>query len=230
MNIVFWDIDGTLIRTSRAGLLAFEEAVEAKWHKKIDYTRIQTAGRTDYFIAQQVIEQIGGYKPGHEEIMELTGRYEQLLNKYLTTRPGLVLPSVESILNELKKQENCLSLLLTGNSRTGAEIKLAHFGLTQYFDFEQSAFCNGRCERSAIAEQGLTNAMKLQNNTEPVKIFVIGDTPNDIACGKGIGAYTIGVATGGYSKEELLHHTPWWSVDQLPEAQEFMKKLAAAEG
>lgn len=228
MNIVFWDIDGTLIRTSRAGLLAFEEAVETKWHKKIDYTQIQTAGRTDYFIAQQVIEQICGYKPAHEEIMELTGRYEALLYKYLTSRPGLVLPSIESILDELKQRENCLSLLLTGNSKTGAEIKLAHFGLTQYFDFDQSAFCNGKGERSAIAEQGLKNAMKIQPNTDSVKIFVIGDTPHDIACGKGIGAYTIGVATGGYSKEELLEHSPWWSVNQLPQVQEFMNKLETA--
>jgi phosphoglycolate phosphatase-like HAD superfamily hydrolase len=34
-------------------------------------------------------------------------------------------------------------------------------------------------------------------------VFVIGDTPHDIACGKVIGAQTIGVATGGYTVDEL---------------------------
>lgn len=228
MNIIFWDIDGTLIRTSRAGLFAFEEAVDQLWNKKVDFKLIETSGRTDYFIAEQLIEQVCGYKPAHEEIMKLTGRYEQLLAKYLEIRPGWVLPSIQNILTELKEQDDCLSLLLTGNSRTGAKIKLVHFGLAEYFDFEHSAFCNGRGERSAIAEQGLHNTQKINTGSEPLKIYVIGDTPHDIECGKGIGAYTIGVATGGYNKEQLLRCTPWWAVEELPAAQEFLGKLYMA--
>src|SRR6478735_8343067 len=34
-------------------------------------------------------------------------------------------------------------------------------------------------------------------------VVVIGDTPADVACGVGIGARAIGVATGRYSVEEL---------------------------
>jgi phosphoglycolate phosphatase len=37
---------------------------------------------------------------------------------------------------------------------------------------------------------------------------VIGDTPADIQCGRGIGARAIGVATGHYSVEELAGHDP----------------------
>ena len=35
-------------------------------------------------------------------------------------------------------------------------------------------------------------------------VVVIGDTPADIACGRGIGARAIGVATGRYSARDLL--------------------------
>lgn len=229
MNIVFWDIDGTLIRTSRAGLLAFEEAVAEKWHKKIDFTQIQTAGRTDYFIAQQIIEQICQSSPAHEEIMALTGRYEELLLKHLEERPGWVLPSVKDILIELKNREDCLSLLLTGNSRTGAEIKLGHFGIAELFDFDHSAFCDAQGDRDVIAAQGLCKARKLHCGAEPLKIFVIGDTPHDISCGKAINAYTIGVGTGNYPQEELSMYNPWWSVEQLPEAQEFLARIDGVE-
>lgn len=229
MNIVFWDIDGTLIRTSRAGLIAFEEAVAEKWQTKIDFAKIQTSGRTDYFIAQQIIEQVCQYSPDHEEIMALTGRYEELLPKHLQERPGWVLPSVKDILVELKKREDCLSLLLTGNSRTGAEIKLKHFGIAELFDFECSAFCDAQGDRDVIAAQGLCNARKLSSEIDPSKIFVIGDTPHDISCGKAIDAYTIGVGTGNYTQEQLAMHNPWWSVEQLPEAQAFLARIAEAD-
>ncbi|NJK93072.1 MAG: HAD hydrolase-like protein [Blastochloris sp.] len=39
-------------------------------------------------------------------------------------------------------------------------------------------------------------------------MVVIGDTPHDIACARVIGARAIAVATGGYTKEELLAHEP----------------------
>jgi phosphoglycolate phosphatase-like HAD superfamily hydrolase len=37
-------------------------------------------------------------------------------------------------------------------------------------------------------------------------VVVIGDTPADIECGRGIGARAIGVATGRYPTEELARY------------------------
>ena len=38
------------------------------------------------------------------------------------------------------------------------------------------------------------------------RVFVIGDTPADLECGRGVGARAIGVATGRYSVQELAAH------------------------
>ena len=38
------------------------------------------------------------------------------------------------------------------------------------------------------------------------QIVIIGDTPADVECGRGIGARAIGVATGRYSTDELAAH------------------------
>ena len=135
------------------------------------------------------------------------------------------MPCVESILAHLHERDNYISLLLTGNSRTGAEIKLTHFGLHGYFDFSRSAFCDRQCERIAIAQHALATAQSISAGTERHRIFVIGDTPHDIRCGKAIGAYTIGVATGAYALEELLACSPWWAVAALPSVDEFAEKL-----
>ena len=40
-------------------------------------------------------------------------------------------------------------------------------------------------------------------------VVVIGDTPADIDCGRGIGARAIAVATGHYSLDQLREHRPW---------------------
>jgi phosphoglycolate phosphatase-like HAD superfamily hydrolase len=39
-------------------------------------------------------------------------------------------------------------------------------------------------------------------------IIIIGDTPNDIACGKAHGARTVAVATGPFSVADLTAHQP----------------------
>ena len=39
-------------------------------------------------------------------------------------------------------------------------------------------------------------------------IYVIGDTPRDILCGKEAGARTVAVATGGSDMEELGNYEP----------------------
>jgi phosphoglycolate phosphatase len=225
LNIIFWDIDGTLIRTAKAGLYAFEQATAEMWGKTVDFEHIKTAGMTDYYIATQIIRAVAGRDPAEAEIITLTRRYEQLLSFHLAKRQGHIMPCVESILEHLHERDKYMLLLLTGNSRTGAEIKLTHFGLRGYFDFSRSAFCDQQCERNQIARHALATAQSISTGTERPRIFVIGDTPHDIGCGKAIGAYTIGVATGTYALEELLACSPWWAVAALPSADEFTEKL-----
>lgn len=227
LNIIFWDIDGTLVRTGKAGLFAFAEATVELWGLPIDFAQFNTAGMTDYYIAQQIIEAATGRPATENEMKALSRRYEELLAEHLNKREGLVLPAVREILLALHELE-IPSFLLTGNSRRGAELKLKKFDLTKYFDFELSAFCDDYLTRDAIAARAL-HTVKVLSRNESHKVFVIGDTPNDIRCGKDIGAYTIGVATGTFSQSDLAAHSPWWAVAQLPAAPEFLAKITEAE-
>lgn len=226
MDIIFWDIDGTLVRTGKAGLFAFQAAVAERWPDPIDFRQVHTAGMTDYSIAGEILAAITGRLPTHQETKALTGRYEELLQEHLAQREGQVLPSVREILAALR-ENGAVSLLLTGNSRKGAELKMRKFGLESHFDFERSAFCENSPTRDDIANRALRTVQSL-TAADAVRVFVVGDTPNDVRCGKNIGAYTIGVATGTFSEAELAIHAPWWTVTQLPSAPEFMAKLADA--
>ena len=226
MDIFFWDIDGTLIRTDKAGLYAFEQAVRELWDSPVDFRQIHSAGMTDYSIARQIIEAIVARPASHQEVKNLTGRYEELLLEHLAQREGRVMPAVSEILSALQAK-GALSLLLTGNSRKGAEMKMRKFSLGGFFDFEHSAFCEDSPNRDDVANRALQKILS-RFEAGSSRLFVIGDTPNDIRCGKMIGAYTISVATGTFSEQELASHEPWWSLPHLPPAPLFVEKVAAA--
>lgn len=226
-NILFWDIDGTLIRTSRAGLFAFEEAIVSLWGRSISFADIESAGMTDHYIAGQVIRKLTERDATEAEIIALTARYESLLQEHLHKREGWVLPSVRDILQQLGAQPEYQMLLLTGNSRNGSEIKLRHLGLDHHFDFENSAFCDKSAARIEIALRAQRIIRELHGE-EGYRLFVIGDTPNDVFVGKKIGAYTVAVATGTFTTKELLVHEPWWTVSELPGVEEFEAKIRSA--
>lgn len=226
MKILFWDIDGTLIRTAKAGLFAFEQAVAEIYCREIDYSKVATSGMTDNHIAAQVIAAIQDGQASSQDISKLTKRYEELLPAHLAERKGFILPSVKEILAHLQGNKDYVCLLLTGNSRCGSEIKLNFYDLAQYFNFDASAFCGHQIERNDIARTALSTVAKLYPEVTMEDVYVIGDTPNDINCGKTIGAKTIAVATGNYSYHQLSEYSPWWVVDKLPTPEEFVRKLA----
>ncbi|HWR42198.1 HAD family hydrolase [Sporomusa sp.] len=227
LNILFWDIDGTLIRTSKAGLFAFCQATEELWDTSVDLANITAAGMTDNFIARQIIQSVFQREAKQEEINLLCRRYESILPAQLNAKQGWVLPEVQNILSRLYERDDCKLLLLTGNSSQGAQVKLRHFELAGFFDFSCSAFA-GQCElRVDIARSALEIVRSHWGDPKQHAICVIGDTPHDIQCGKAIGAYTISVATGTYSAEQLQSCSPWWNVETLPVPESFIEKIAA---
>jgi phosphoglycolate phosphatase len=225
LKILFWDIDGTLLKTAKAGLYAFEEAMEEAIQTRIDFTTIKTAGMTDYYISHQILLLATGREPPVHEICNLISLYEKVLPSHLAARKGHLTPSVKDILTFLHHQDDYISLLLTGNTEFGAKAKLSHYGLDGFFNFSSSAFCDNCFNRREISQQALVRMKKNYPHAVLDQVYVIGDTPNDIDCGKAIGARTIAVATGMYSLEELQDHSPWWAVPTLPSPTEFTNHL-----
>jgi phosphoglycolate phosphatase-like HAD superfamily hydrolase len=225
-TVLFWDIDGTLLTTAKAGVFAWEDAVLELTGRSFELATVRIAGLTDYQIAVRTFEVLG-VTPDAEQVTALVDRYGELLPSRLPRRRGHVLPNVREILESLQGRDGIRSYLLTGNTRAGATAKLSHYGLLQYFP--SGAFAEDAGERSTIAERALQLAMR-DGPAASGNLFVIGDTPHDIDCANAIGARTIAVATGGYSVEELEARQPWNVVAELPPPEEFMSLLARARG
>lgn len=221
-TVLFWDIDGTLLTTARAGIFAWEAAVRDELGGSTALGSLRTAGLTDMEIAVQLLR-TAGREPSSGNLIRLVRAYEHHLPSSLPKRVGQVLPNVRAILEQLQSLPDVCSLLLTGNTRAGAKAKLSHYGLQGFF--VDGAFSDDTTDRPSIALKAIILARTLIGDVVPDRVYVIGDTPHDIRCGEAIGARVIAVATGGYSVEELRPLKPWWLLQVLPSPDQFLDRL-----
>jgi phosphoglycolate phosphatase len=205
MKLLLFDIDGTLLSTDGAGRIALKAAASDIFGFEEDFVGIPISGHTDAGIVRDILRK---HKIAATErtINQYLGGYLVRLRDNLARNPGVVLPGIFSLLDRAPGLA-CVCGLLTGNLERGAMLKLAAHGLQDRFTF--GAFADDHHERNALGPIAKIRAERRFKTTfDPADVYVIGDTPRDIACGKAFGAKTVAVATGQYSKEELAAHSP----------------------
>jgi phosphoglycolate phosphatase-like HAD superfamily hydrolase len=226
--LVFWDIDGTLLTTGRAGIFAWQEAVAVVAGVEADLWDFDTAGHPDFGIAERLLREVAGVpSPDAKLIRRLVEGYEERLPAALGRRTGRVLPNVREILESLAQDRRGDSMLLTGNTRRGGQAKLKHYGLDGFLS--DGGFSDGPADRSAIAEAALARARALGSRAPADRVFVVGDTPHDVRCAARIRARPIAVATGAYGTDALAEAGAWRVFAELPPAPEFLALLEGRE-
>lgn len=221
--VLCWDIDGTLLSTARAGVFALVAAADEVLGVETDFRDLFTAGFTDLQVVRAAIEYCGAECDGatHEKFLR---SYEQHLPSKLPLREGQVLPNVIDVLKAIDERADLHQILLTGNTRAGASAKLKHYGIYEFF--EGGAFSDDTPDRQTIARRALALAReRAGDQLPPDALYVIGDTPHDISCGKVIGARTVAVATSVHTREALAAHDPWISLKEIPPPGEFFELL-----
>jgi len=205
-TLVLWDIDGTLINGGGAGERALMAALEKGFGIKGTLEDVELAGRTDRWIARRVLAKFA-LPDTPENITKYVDHYLSVLPRELVNPHGRVLPGVRELLSAIAARKNFAQGLLTGNVRRGAEIKLGHHQLWAHFEF--GAFGDDAEIRNELGPHAVRRANERHAaDFQPDRVFVVGDTPHDIECGKAIGARTIAVATGHFSVAELEKHNP----------------------
>ena len=204
--LLLWDIDGTLIASGGAGMRALEVALKNVFGISGSLADIDFGGRTDRWIMREVFKKFG-IPITEENFARYFEGYVAALPGELANPKARVLPGVHDILRAAAGHGHIAQGLLTGNMRRGAQVKLAHHGLWEHFPF--GAFADDSEHRNELGPHALQRA-RAHHGVEfaAANVWIIGDTPHDIACGKVIGARTLAVATGGYPYEELHSFSP----------------------
>ena len=222
--LYLFDIDGTLITSGGAGETSYREAVAQFCGSLAPLEGINFAGNTDTGLARSVLV-AAGMEPTQETIMALHDTYLEILIQRIHQHQGSILPGIIQLLDRLKERSECVLALLTGNLAAGAELKLTHYGVWHYFDF--GAYADDHHERNRLGPVAVSRAFEAHGEEfTPDRIYVIGDTPRDIECGKAFGAKTVAVATGKYSREELASHYPEFLFDDFSDVDAVMALIA----
>jgi len=222
-KLLLFDVDGTLITSAGAGETAVQMAVQERFGIYSDLAHIEFAGATDSQIAREILEAFQ-LPITPENITALLDTYLKILPSILPQRKGYVLPGIRPLLERLKKQKNLTLALLTGNIKKGAEIKLGHFGVWEFFEF--GAFADDHHDRNQLGHFAKARAQDhVGIEFSPEHIFVIGDTPKDIACGRAIGAKTVVFATGRYSVEALKPFEPDYLFENCNDLERVIETL-----
>lgn len=221
-RLVLCDIDGTLIDAKGAGLEALREAGREVFGG--EGPPLNLCGATDGGIVRDYFSHFG------EEYSEV--RVQEFYRTYLLrleenfsedSFEGVVLPGVPGFLEVLQDRGACLSLL-TGNIARGAQVKVRHFGLDQFF--AAGAYGDDHHDRNELGPIALARASReFGKSFEASHSIVLGDTPKDIQCAKRIGALAVCVSTGSFQRAELLEAGADLVFDDLSNHQDCLAAL-----
>ncbi len=230
MKIVLFDIDGTLLWTKGAGRRAMLRALAAN---------VGTSGPADHRYDGKTDRQIVREAMRHEGFADadVDAKMAPVLESYLVElmveldredHGVALLPGVPELLDALESRDDIVLGLLTGNVVDGAERKLRVVGI-DFGRFRVGAYGSDgehRHDLPAIARDRASAHLGRPLGGECC--VIIGDTPSDVACGRGIGARAIAVATGAYDVAALTACGPHAVFADLTETAAIVRAIVDA--
>jgi phosphoglycolate phosphatase-like HAD superfamily hydrolase len=204
-RLVLFDIDGTLLSTQGHSVRAMKAAYAAAYGRDPSGIEYRMDGKTELQITYELMG-LAGLSRGEIDagLTAFWQRYEAELGHNVTPERTRVFPGVATLVHHLARLPQALLGLLTGNCEPAARIKLAAARLE---GFALGAYGAHHEDRAALPPVAVERAAQLTGRRFRGKeIVIIGDTPNDIHCGRALGVKSIGVATGRYSPQQLAEH------------------------
>lgn len=221
-KLYLFDIDGTLLSPGPAARKALNEAIAKVTGNPPDLQIQDVAGLTDPIIIRNVLR-----KEGHNE--DITDKVEEILAIYLETFRKAYAKSSEpflytdamKLLERVEKSGNA-SALLTGNVRTGAEIKLGRFDLLARFAF--GVFGDDGEARTDLPWVARERAWGvLEEFFRFDEMVIVGDTPNDARVAREYGCESIIVCRREEWRTEIQDLSPTYLVNSLNEERILIK-------
>jgi phosphoglycolate phosphatase len=229
-RVVLFDIDGTLLASGGVGRRAMEGALLAHFGT-VGPTGYRYDGKTDMQIVRESMR-LSGFTDA-----DIDGRMESLLLDYLARLEQTVMSGahgvrlhagIPELLDALQARTDVLLGLLTGNIARGATLKLIAAGLAPE-RFAVGAFGSDHEQRPELPAIAQRRASELLGyGVRGPMLVIVGDTPADVECGRGIGARAVAVATGYFSATDLAAYAPHAVFEDFRDLDAALKAICDA--
>ncbi|HSM54778.1 MAG TPA: HAD family hydrolase [Candidatus Sulfomarinibacteraceae bacterium] len=216
MRLILFDIDGTLIRSNRAGRAALVYALENLFGTAGPIDHYQMAGKTDPLIITELLQAAGldvrDVEERLEQVYELMAERGQILFPQTGIRPC---PGVPELLQALQQRDGVVLGLVTGNNHLTAPLKLAAAGIDPG-RFVAGAYGSDDSDRNLLPALAMERAgRRLGYRFSGHSTVVVGDTPADILCAHASKATAVAIATGSHAADTLARYNPDYLLDNL---------------
>lgn len=211
IKAILFDLDGTLIDTNELIIECFQYAL--KEHKDLEVPRedvIKTFGEPLIFAMQKYDEK------NVEELLDLFRKQQEKRHDILATECTGVTEGIKAL-----KEAGLRIALVTSKRRPMTERGLRLIGLDKYmeavvtFEDTESHKPKGGPALKACELLGV----------KPEETIMVGDSHNDILCGKDAGCYTCLVRYTALPIEELMSYEPDFIIDGLSELVEICENI-----
>lgn len=234
-GLILFDIDATLISTSRSGIRAMRQAAHDLFGPIVDIDHIEFAGKLDPLIIADILK-LGGLDATPADIASFHARYRAHLTHFLQqpTTTATALPGVMDLLDALEAHPHIVLGLLTGNYADTGSLKLRACGI----DPERFSIAIWAHEstsrpptRDDLPRVGLQRWRdRAGQHAAASRAIVIGDTTHDIRCAKVNGCRSIAVATGPYEVDQLEGFSPDLAVEDLSDTDQILASIHSWTG
>ncbi len=201
-SLVLFDIDGTLITSGGAGARSWRYAFEQLHGIPADIGSHTDAGETDPVVARKTFEGAIGREPTERELAAIFAAYLRQLSHEVATSEGYrVLDGAVELLTGLSDAGIMLGVV-SGAMEGAARVKLGRADLNRFFLF--GGYGTDSPDRTRLTRAAIDRASMLHDHSvDPAWVYVVGDTPLDVAAAKAAGAVAVAVASGKYSVDAL---------------------------
>jgi len=224
-KLLLFDVDGTLILSGGAGIRSVNRAFLSLFGVADAMARCRPDGKTDPAIFREVARETLARELSEMEMEKVKDAYLAALREEIRRSPGYrIMPGVPSLLDLLSRQGRFLLALATGNLERGARLKLDPADLNRFFG--TGGFGSDDEDRPRLVRAAIRRAS--EDCSTPIRdedVFVIGDTPHDIAAARAAGVRCIAVATGSSRPADLERHSPDVVIEDLSDAEAFLSAL-----
>ncbi|MGN6391884.1 MAG: HAD family hydrolase [Gemmatimonadales bacterium] len=227
-RLVLFDIDGTILLTAGAGRRAILAALAEDVAHVAAFDAVRFDGKTDPQIVTELLAAAGVSEARESpRVRALCERYVGYLARELerpTTRTT-IMPGVHDLLDRLERTPGVVLGLLTGNLAQGAGLKLRSGGIAPD-RFRVGAYGSDAAHRPELPRIAAQRAQPIFGRVpRGDEVVIIGDTPADIACGTGIGARAVAVATGSFSVADLAACGPHAVFEDLRDTDAVLRAI-----
>ncbi|MGD0948556.1 MAG: HAD family hydrolase [Candidatus Binatia bacterium] len=226
MQLAIFDLDGTLMRTTRVDEVCYVRAVRQELGiQDIDNDWSKYTHSTDSGITAEILQIRFGRPPRPDELARVRERFVGLLAETFRTEPDSCseIAGASAALQRLRAHPQWRIALATGSWQACAMLKLRTAGPD--LDGVPAAFADDSPAREEIIALAQSRALQGYGQDDFGRVVYIGDAPWDVRSARRLGLPFLGIGSGRGARRLLADG----ASEVLPDFSDFDRLLQALE-